>query len=433
MTIKTRRLLFYSAFILFIITGLGAVFYSWGWRINLKNEDCSVKTLANCFQKTGGVYIETQPKSALIKIDGKTFKDKSGLIQSGTLISNLLPKKYKVEIKKEGYRPYQKNIKVEPNLVAEIPNTVLIPEKFEETPIKLPKPIDNFWLASEKIVFQNKKVLYYFGKDSSIKLRGDEFVAWSEDAARFIVKDSKNQIFYLYDLNNLSKTFNISAAFGNLKKKSAIAQIAFHPADPNRLIVQDKNSLNLFDLNRLQLEVIIKEPLAFWTIKNPNIFYIKAIDDKRQTTNDYLLNSFNLILKNENLIARFPPSNQPNAASPVNRTTVSPDNKKIAFLNKNGEINIYFLEDYRWGINKKAGETVALNIFKNQKIKNIFWYKDSYHLLVEYENGLDFVEIDVRLPINKYTLSEKISNSYYDSKLNRLYFIKENKLYFIEI
>jgi hypothetical protein len=63
---------------------------------------------------------------------------------------------------------------------------------------------------------------------------------------------------------------------------------------------------------------------------------------------------------------QFPPSNQPNVDSPVNKTTVSPDNKKIAFLNKNGEINIYFLKDYRLGINKKAGETIALNIFKNK-------------------------------------------------------------------
>ena len=115
----------------------------------------------------------------------------------------------------------------------------------------------------------------------------------------------------------------------------------------------------------------------------------------------------------------------------------SPDNKKIAFLDRNGKLNIYFLEDYQRGIQKKAGEVISLNFYEGFAVKNIFWYKDSHHLLVEYISSADsayadFIEIDDRLPINKYTLFEGVFNFHYESGLDRFYFIQENGLRFAE-
>ncbi len=173
MTFKTRRIVFYSLFFIFIVTGLGTIFYSQGWRINI--EKCQIAKFWNCqieFQKTGAIFIETKPKDVLIKIDGKTFEDKSGLIQSGTLITSLLPKTYKVTIEKEGYLPWQKDLKVEPTLVAEILKTVLIPKKLEEKIISIPKTIDNFWINSQqKIIFKNNEIFYYLEKSSPFKFK----------------------------------------------------------------------------------------------------------------------------------------------------------------------------------------------------------------------------------------------------------------------
>ncbi|MEK7162712.1 MAG: hypothetical protein AAB696_00230 [Patescibacteria group bacterium] len=473
-----------------------AVFYSYGWRIN--SENCSlpisrqiIAKLSDCFQKTGGLFIETKPKGVLIKIDNKVFKDKSGIIQSGTLINNLLPKNYKIKIEKEGYLSYKKNIEIKSNLVAEIPNTVLIPEKLltlgEENPlIPISKPIDNFWINSQqKIVFsaeggsasggKSNKVLYYLEGSNPSKLKGNKFINFSESGEKIIISDSsgknsKNQIYYLYDLNDLSKTVNLGAVFNNLKKNAApalsdtegIDEIVFHPADSNRLIIsaesgsasggKDKN-LYFLDLNRLRLETIIEGPIFAWTVKNPNIYYIRpttynqqpTTNNKLQTTNNYVIASYNLILKTENIIAQLP--NFLISQFPNSQIILSPDNKKIAFFNENGEITIYFLEDYRLGINKKAGDVINLNIYKNKKIKNVFWYKDSYHLLVEYINAekektcpeqcrrIDFIEIDDRMPINKYTLIDGSAplTINYNLKLNRIYFLAEKKLYYFNL
>ncbi|NCO15575.1 MAG: hypothetical protein GW899_02400, partial [Parcubacteria group bacterium] len=90
MTIRTRRFIFYSFLFLFVVSGLWVIFYSQGWRLN--TENCRFNDLFNCsvkLRKTGAVFIETKPKGVVIKIDNKIFQDKSGLIQSGTLITKL--------------------------------------------------------------------------------------------------------------------------------------------------------------------------------------------------------------------------------------------------------------------------------------------------------------------------------------------------------
>jgi len=506
MTLRTRRIIFYTFTLLFIIVGLGVVFYSQGWRINIQN--CKIKSLPRsedllllrglkdcrvAFQKTGAIFIETQPKGVVIKIDEETFKDKSGLIQSGTLISNLLPKTYRLKVEKSGYLPWVKNALVKSSLVTEFPKIVLIPEKIEKKLVILPKTINNFWLNSQqKIVFKNKENLYFYPSLAETeekiliqpnKLKGDEFISWSEDNNKIIVRDSKNQTYYLYEINNLSKTFNINATFNNFKKAS-IEEVAFYPLESNRLIIRDKNDfLYILDTNRFQLENITKEPVLNWKIKSPNLYYIKktrntrgsdqrvirgSLADQRESV--YILVSFNLITKTNNFNVELPSQlinqeileinasgnkialltkngslylfnqitqNFNQIAHSAEKFIFSPDNKKIAFLDKDGKLNIYFLEDYQRGIQKKAGEVIGLNLYEGLAVKNIFWYKDSHHLFVDYLDSdgikkVDFVEIDDRPPINKYTLFEGVSDFYYEPISNRPYFVKESKLYFIE-
>ena len=146
---KTRRLLFYSFVFLFIIAGLAVVFYSQGWRMVF--ADYSVK-----FERTGAVYIQTEPKGVSIKIGQETFGDKSGLIQNGTLINEVLPGNYKVEIQKNNYIAWVKDITVESGLVSEVSKIILVPEKLQKTEVSLNKSTDNFWVNSDKIVFSSR-------------------------------------------------------------------------------------------------------------------------------------------------------------------------------------------------------------------------------------------------------------------------------------
>lgn len=437
MTLKTRRFLFYGLFIVFILAGSGAVLYSSGWRFNPANFH---------FRKTGAIYIETEPKDAVIKINNIYFKNLSGLIKKGTLISNLPPQPYKIELKKEGYLPYYKNLQVEPSLVSELIDVILIHREIKKEPL-----------------------------DNSKKIKGDEFIAISKDGGKIALKESESGIYYLYDLNNLSTAFNVNAAFDNAsaKEKTDIINIAFHPFESDKIVIETKKGLKILDTNRLILNIAINERPTVWTVGNSNIYYLTK-------TKNYTIYSYNLILKTKTAISQkslalengseikkigvddsdnkiaildnfddiyvFNPSNQEllKIAHSAKYFSFSPDSKKIAFLDKDGLIGVYFLDDWRKGINKKAGDVIRLDL-KNpvaeqvrygaskSDIKNIIWQENSAHLFVDYGNRLDFIEIDDRLPLNQYTIIDQPLPFLYDLKNNLIYFIQNNSLWKIEL
>jgi len=430
MTIRSRRFLFYILFLLFIFTGGGIVFYSQGWRINVENcklqiTDCKIR-----FQKTGAIYIETEPKGVVIEIDGKIFSDRSNIIRKGTLVSDLLPKTYKLKITRAGYLPYYKNLKVESSLVNELFNVILIPEELNKKTAVIPK------------------------------IRGDALIDISNDNKKFIVKDSAIGLYRLYNLNNLSSILNLNTAFNNFRKET-INKIIFHPFDSNKFIVETKSGLYILDTNRLKSETISKPlPLA-WTIKNPNIYYIK----KSAADNQLFLASLNLVVKAESVLFQLPngtkwpalevsnsqtkialidnsndlyvfnqsDKNLKQIASSAENFIFSPDDKKIAFLGANGSINVYFIEDYREGINKKAGDVIRLNLKSQSTIKNVFWHKDSNHLFVEYPGKTIFAEIDDRPPLNAYNAAENAANLFYNINDNLLYSILQNSLFSFQL
>jgi len=466
MTLKTRRYIFWLFLALFILVGTGAIFYSNGWRLDL--EDCSFYSMSACtsIQRTGGVFVKTQQKGISIKIDDEVFSDKSGMLQNGTLISNLLPKSYYLEIEKEGYQTWQKNVEVEPALVSKLAKVILVPNLIESQALPLANKVNSFYQsAKEETVFQNSNGLYYNQKNIPLKLRGDKFVLWNEPGDAFITFDSVKGIYYLNRLNDLSKIFNISASFNNLNKNQKIEKIIFHPADQEKLIIESNKKIYILDVTRLKLEKISEDQLFVWTVQNPNIYYIK----EAETTGVY---SFNLILKNETLLYGF--SNEEAdeileisadngktgilkekgnilivsfqnkelekiSVSNAKNIVFSPDKRKISFTGADNKISVYLLENEVEELSKGKGEIIELGFYSDNylRIKSTAWYKDSNHLLIEYldpknQLHIDFIEIDSRLPVNRYELAqgEKMS---YDLQTNRLFFIQENSLHFLDL
>jgi len=118
MTIKTRRKIFYSLVALFIILGGGVVFYAQGWRLDVGSWH---------FTKIGGIYIRAYPENATFFLNGKPVQNESGFLTPGTLISNLLPRTYRVVLKAPNYDTWQENATVEPSQVVQFKYAVLVP------------------------------------------------------------------------------------------------------------------------------------------------------------------------------------------------------------------------------------------------------------------------------------------------------------------
>lgn len=122
MTLKIRRLLFYSLTGLFLISGSVIIFYSNGLRLDLE-------TLT--INKLGAIFLKKMPDNAVVNIEKSNFHFESGILNSGLFIANLFPKTYHVKISKPGYRDWNKDLEVKPSLVTEVPPIILLPEKLE--------------------------------------------------------------------------------------------------------------------------------------------------------------------------------------------------------------------------------------------------------------------------------------------------------------
>ncbi len=113
MKLSTRRFIFYSLVLIFILitppTVLYAVGYSFDW------QNLSIK-------QTGALYLKSKPSSAKIFINGKNNKT------TPRLISHLLPGFYQVKISAENFHPWQKTLEIKPGLVTEARNIFLFPK-----------------------------------------------------------------------------------------------------------------------------------------------------------------------------------------------------------------------------------------------------------------------------------------------------------------
>src|SRR3989344_2475410 len=110
MTKKTRNLLFIILALLFLIVAPLTVFYSLGWRIDWNNKK---------IVKPGILYFKVWPRGVQIYING-VLKKKTDFFFGSALIENLIPKKYKVEVKKEGFQVWNKNLEISEGMATEL-------------------------------------------------------------------------------------------------------------------------------------------------------------------------------------------------------------------------------------------------------------------------------------------------------------------------
>jgi len=133
---------------LFVLAAPAIILYSQGFRFNFETKK---------IVQTGGFYFKVSPTSAQIHLDGKLTK-KSDFFFGSVFWQNLLPKKYKVRIEKDGYQPWQKTLEVKKRLVTEAKNIILFPEKINFQ--ILSREVEKFWvLPDQKRILLKKEVV----------------------------------------------------------------------------------------------------------------------------------------------------------------------------------------------------------------------------------------------------------------------------------
>lgn len=120
MTLRTRRIFFWSLIPVFIVGGAATVLYSQGYRIDTKTREVT---------KIGALYVRGYPRSATITLDGEPINTGSWWpLQSGTLDNSLVPGTYRLHAEAAGYRSWDADVVIRPSFVTERKSLVLFPD-----------------------------------------------------------------------------------------------------------------------------------------------------------------------------------------------------------------------------------------------------------------------------------------------------------------
>ena len=145
MTLRTRRLLYLSCILVLLLAAPPLVLYTTGFRYDWEYHR---------LVETGSLVVKSQPTGAAIYLNGQLYQE-----PTPTIINNILPGKINLEVKKDGYHLWQKNLAVNPRLTTFVENIKLFLKS--ETETYLPAPVADYWwnAKQDKLIFSTAKEL----------------------------------------------------------------------------------------------------------------------------------------------------------------------------------------------------------------------------------------------------------------------------------
>ncbi len=406
MTAHVRRTWFYALTLLFVISAIGLLFYSNGWRLDLETFQIN---------KFGALFVEaTIPSDISLAIEKTNIQLSPGLLRNGTLIANLFPKTYLIQAQKSGYQTWSKNFSIKPSLVTRTYPIVLVPER---TPYSLiDEHAQNVWAGSRYLAWQNSDATLTINNHI---VRGQRFIEWSDSGSSAITAEIDSTAFFLTNITQNTAATNISVAMRNLTG-ATVEDARFKPGSATTVIVQTNTGIYSLDLNRYRMEKLA--PAGLVLSENSRALFAVGTSSIIALNLDTTYRDEALAILHDRLLT------QPHALFQL-----SPDGTKLAFNNQfePGVIRVYFLNDDET-LNKKAGEFVMIDSGFKDLNMTFAWHSTSYFLYLLSNHQLFFSEIDNRLPLNKKTIAE-VSDSFSVNNAGDLYSVASGALYKLDL
>jgi hypothetical protein len=365
MTKKTRTIAFLFCLTIFIFFAPTAILYSQGYRINFNPEEGE-----KMITQTGGLFLKAQPRQTEVYLDGKLEKTTDFFFGS-LLIENLLPQKYTVEVRKEGYHSWQKTLEIEEKTVTEAKSIILFPK---DPKIKIiAENIQTFWLSPDgkKIILEEKiekewfLTLYEPEKDLKSQLLKRSDISTREvDLLDITFSEDSKGITLSTEMSETERYFALDITLaGSLPKETELAE-----ASIKEYIIGDFR---------------FKE-------ENGNLYFTGKDSD-----------SFEVL------------------ASRIKGFEFSPERRKIVYFTNN-EIWITFLRNA--DLEKKTGDKVLL-IRLSEQIKNVSWLNEDY-IAFNTADVIKITETDNRNRLNIVDLKEtKNPEIFWNKNDKKIYFL----------
>jgi len=384
------------------------------------------------------ISIESEPKNALIYLNGKTqatpklelFKKEN--LKTPAKIKNLLPGKYTLSIEKEGYWPYQERIEVYSGQTTNIENINLYKssnpslksvssENDEEEEIIISNNFDYIFLEKSKKIINLKEEIE---RDLSTELKDDtdNYYKWCQNDYLFVNG-------YFFSPDKKEKDIDFKSVIG-------IADKWYFNENLNRIYFKNNNSLNYFDVSKNNVISLIKDiEFIDYLPENEYIFLIQ------EDNSDYYLNKYSL--KEEKIIETLLlPKNSNYKFNKSNEKYLSlydENNKSLYLIDKNeiekGFRKIDKIVNWDWLDEKRIvyinnWELIIFDFEKNEKellnrfsetLENIIINSEENYVVVNTKQKIKI--IDLKNKFNTDILqAEKIHSLVLDKKNNYLYF-----------
>ncbi len=422
MTPKSRKILFLIFLLMFLLAAPTIILYSQGYRLNLSNGG------GKMLVKTGGLFVKVYPKQSEVYIDGK-LAEKTDLFFGSALVENLLPKKYSIEIKKDGYYAWQKSLDVSEKEVTEAKYVTLLPQNPQFD--RAAENISRFWPSPDgkKIVFYEdggdgwKLTLFDVEKnlksqmvsEDDVYLGGADLLAleWADDSTNINLKAGLKEGEKLYNLS-------VEKFPPQLKKIDA-------PPLPANTLAHAKTADAYYYLDSGGFVYkkgvaggtaakISQKPITVQEVEYKLWYFGQTLflkDDKGLYTLDQSASEFTKIFDGV-----------------ITDLKLSPDGRKLEYFT-GSEIWVYFLQDITDEPKKSAGDKLFI-VRLSEKITDCYWLNPDY-LVFSSGGNIKVAEIDERDKFNivdlaKFSGGTNLAISW-DPNLKNLFVLDNGTLY----
>ena len=291
MSQRTRRIIMICFILVFVIGAPLLILYSSGYRYNFKKRRVI---------KTGLMVVRTIPKDAAVYLDNKPQdKERFQINADYTRIADLPPKDYLLEIKKDGYFGWQKNLEVKPNQTTFAEKILLFkkntPQQIVEGKIKTLEisPNKKTLAVINTLKTVDDLLIYDIETDKSEKIAFPgqpnkiDSIAWAPSSKRLLVHGLKKDFYY--NLDN-REAYELQAIIEkNLHTtKVSLEKIKFHQSDNN--IVYGVIDHNLYEVNIILEKIKLLESdfnISDYTIRDNALLVL----DNSITNKSYLIKS----------------------------------------------------------------------------------------------------------------------------------------------
>ena len=368
MTLRSRRIIYLSFILIFVIITPIVILYTAGYRYNFQKHK---------IQKTGILILRSEPTGATIYLNGELRKE-----TTPARIANLLPDDYTIRVEKENFFPWQKTLPVQSNLTTFAEDVLLfeknLPGQVVETNSEL------FSLSPNK-----QNIVYLNSADA-----GDE--VWLLN-----LKTSEKKLLYQVSEKTNSVT---DFEWGNDSQKILITLAFDKPAKMKKYIL----------LNTQTDEVTIYQKLSdfYFTFKgvSPSLADASILPDLSLSVSSSGMIA--LLDKTTRDLSILDQSGNGVFETKADKVAWSPDGKKLLYLT-----------DFEiWVYDSSTSEQTLISRY-GQEIKKLDWINGNY-IVILLGNTVKTIELDPRDQRNVadiFTL-EKIDNFFIDGSKQQIYF-----------